>query len=90
MNHKKMMEDTMDNWKFEDAAWDLPNEDREHIEKILREDPVMSMYCTRCAESAIMRFCEALDERSYENMKLTSSICIAGVGLKVLSKMFKK
>lgn len=90
MNWDKILTSTMQNWRYEDAAWDFSNEDREHIEDILKNDPVIAEFCTRCAESAMTRYRDQLKEKSYNSMKVTSGFCTAGAGMIVLSKLFKR
>ena len=90
MSIEKKLIDTFEKWRYEDAAVNLSTEERQHVDEILRNDPIMAEYCNNCAESGMWKFYDALRDSVFRTIQISSGILVIGAGAKFISKLIKR
>lgn len=86
---KKLIE-AIEKWKYDDATVDLSIEELNHIDEVLKNDPVMADYCYRCAESGMWKFYDTIRDSAFKVVRISSLALAVGVSVKYISKFSHK
>ena len=84
---ERKVNNVFEEWRFDDATVEMPIEDLQHIDYILRNDPVMADYCSRCAESGMWKLYDAFRDSVFKAMQVSAAGVAVGFGLTYIFKL---